>query len=151
MGVEVPLLVFSIDGQRYGLPLNVVARVIPAVALAPLHGAPDSICGMFIWHGEVVPTGDLRRRYGLGARELALTDHVIITRRGDRLLGLLAEGDTGVGKFKAEDIASAVDPASEMFDGAVCLPDGVVLIQNIDKFLSPHEEASLADALHAHH
>jgi chemotaxis signal transduction protein len=153
MGTEVPLLLFRVDGQRYGLPLDVVARVIPAVALAPLHGAPNAIRGVFIWQGEVVPTGDLRRRHRMAPREIALTDHIIITRRGDRLLGVLAEGTTGVGRFKPEDISDAatVDHRPDMLEGTAYLPDGIVLIQSIDRFLSPQEEASLTSAIHELH
>jgi purine-binding chemotaxis protein CheW len=141
-----------VEGQRYGLPLADVARVISAVALVPLPGAPAVIRGVFCWHGEMVPTGDLRRRYRLAPREVALEDHIIITRSGDRWLGLLAEGATDIVALAADDI-SAPDgvAASEIIKGIGRLPDGLILIHDVAAFLSAQEEASLAEAVHARH
>lgn len=44
------LVVFSIEGQRYALPLNDVERVLPMVAVSPLPQAPAVVLGVINLH-----------------------------------------------------------------------------------------------------
>jgi purine-binding chemotaxis protein CheW len=151
MGAAVPLLTFRVDGQRYGLPIAHVARVVRAVELTPLPGAPRAIRGVFSWHGKVIPAGDLRRRFGRPMHDLELDDHIIIANAKNRLLAILTDGPTDVSDVPAERIvvASSVSEKAGVVDGIAHLADGLVLIQDLDRFLSSAEDAQLTEALNA--
>jgi len=145
------LLVFPLCGERYGLPLELVERVVRAVMLTPLPGAPAAIRGVFSLHGAIVPVGDLRRRLGLPERDIALEDQIVVARRARRLLGVLAEGDSEVLDCPQEDIVDAAEivRSSGTVSGVARLKSGLILIQDLARLLSLEEERALEEALHA--
>ncbi len=143
------LLTFRLDGQRYALGLGTVERVVQAVLLTPLAGAPASIRGVFSLHGTIVPVGDLRRRLGLAEREVALEDRIVVARTRQRLLGLLAEGDTEIASCAPEDIVKTetVVRGAEAIAGIARLESGLVLIHDPALFLSLEDQRVLDEAL----
>ena len=74
------LVVFTLDDQRYGLPLSAVERVVPMVDITPLPKAPDIVLGVVDVQGRVIPVVNLRRRLRLPERDIALTDQLVIAR-----------------------------------------------------------------------
>src|SRR3989304_5552038 len=63
-GSPMRLVLFALDGQRYGLPLARVERALPMVAVAPLPKAPAIALGVINLHGQVIPVLDVGRRLG---------------------------------------------------------------------------------------
>ena len=57
-----PLVVFSLDDQRYALPLARVHRCIRVVAITPLPEAPAIVLGIIDLGGAVIPVINIRRR-----------------------------------------------------------------------------------------
>ena len=147
----VGLLQFGIGEQLHALFLDTVERVIRAVELRPLPGAPVVIRGIFSLHGLIVPVADPRRRLGLPDQEVRARDRIIIARAPERLLGLLVHGDVEVTRCDASAIVPAETVASglDRLEGLARLPDGLVLIHDLAKFLSLDEERRLAEAIHA--
>ncbi len=148
---SVSLLQFSLGGEWHALPIDSVDRIIRAVELRPLPGAPQVIRGLFSLHGRLVPVADPRRRFGLAERKLALDDRIIVARAPVRPLGLLVESEVAVVTCPRRAIVAAESVLSEtdLLQGVVHLPDGLVLIHSLAKFLSLDEERRLAEALHA--
>jgi purine-binding chemotaxis protein CheW len=144
------LLVFRIDGHRLALRLKEIDRVIRVVELIPLPGAPHVIRGAFSLHGRILPVADLRRRLGLPDREIELEDRIVVARSPSRVLGLLVAGDTDLADCTDHDITAAdsVYSGTTAIDGIARLPDGLVLIHNLEGFLSSGEARQLAEALH---
>jgi purine-binding chemotaxis protein CheW len=144
------LLQFSLDEQLYALNLDDVERVVRAVELRPLPGSPPVIRGIFSLHGRIVPVADPRYRLGLPRNEIGLEDRIIVAHASSRLLGLLAHGDVEVVACRAIDIVNteSVLAGSDLIDGVGRLPDGLVLIQSLSRFLSLEEERQLERALH---
>ena len=150
-GAPAQLLVFRLDGQRYALPFAAIERVVPAVALTPLPGAPATIRGVFSLHGRIIPVGDLRRRLALPERAVSIEDQIVVARSPSRVLGVLTEGDSEIVACPAEDfVATAtVIQGAQAIAGIVSLPNGLVLIHDLGRFLSLDEERELDEALHA--
>src|SRR5258708_20884167 len=88
----VRLLRFGVGQHSYALALQSVERVIRAVALTPLPGAPTVIRGVFSLHGRVIPVADPRLRLGSQANDIELDDRIIVARIPNRLLGVLVHG-----------------------------------------------------------
>jgi len=143
------LLAFRLGEQRFALEFAAVERVVRAVELTPLPGAPATIRGVFSLHGRIVPVGDLRRRLGLGEREIALADQIVIARTPRRVLGVLTEGDTEIATCAPEDIVrtEAVVQGAEAIAGIARLESGLILIHDLARFLSLEEERALEEAL----
>jgi purine-binding chemotaxis protein CheW len=82
------ILIFEVDGQRHGIAAADVQVLLPALTIAPLPGAPVGVEGVINLRGAVVPVLDVRRRFGMPAKELGLADHFIVVRWQDRLTAL---------------------------------------------------------------
>ena len=143
------LVVFHLDEQRYALHLACVERTVAAVEVTPLPGAPGIVAGIVNVQGSVVPVFDLRRRFGLPERVPALSERLIVARTSTRRVALIADAVAGVLGCPMEDrIAIAeIFPGGRHIEGVVKLADGLVLIHDLDRFLTLDEEKALDGAL----
>lgn len=142
-------VVFLLNGQRYALPLATVERIVAAVAVAGLPGAPASVLGAIDVQGGVVPVLCMRRRFGLSEREIGPHDQFVIARASSRLVALVIDEAHSVMEFAASQLDSLdkAVPGLEQFHGLARLDDGMVLIHDLDKFLSVDESRRLDVAL----
>lgn len=143
------LLAFRLDEWRCALPLMAVERSYRAVAVTSLPGAPAKIMGIVNVHGVVHPVIDLRHCFGLPMRPLSPADHLVIGRTWRRSLALVVDSVEGVFDCAQTDIAAAetILPDMEYVSGVLRLKDGMVLIHDLDRFLSLDEEILLDQAL----
>jgi purine-binding chemotaxis protein CheW len=147
----VALLVFSVVDQCYAMHLAAVDRVIRAVELSALPQAPRVVRGVFSLHGQLLPVADLRRRIEAPDREIELDDWIIIAHTPSRMIGVLAEGGARIEECAVEHMVASemVLGADDAFEGIARLSSGLVLIQNLGRFLSIEEEQALEGALDA--
>lgn len=145
----VDLLVFELAAQRFGVALAAVREVVHAVAITRLPGAPAVVEGAIDVRGRVVPVLDLRSRFGLPRKELTLDEHLILALAGGRLVAIRADRVSWLYEVAAAEVesAAAVTPALQQIAGVAKLPDGLVLIHDLETFLTQAEAAALAGAL----
>lgn len=143
------LVLFTLEHQQYALRLNVVDQVVRAVSISPLPNAPDIVDGVVNVRGRIVPVINMRRRFRLPEREIALTDQFIIAHTRQRQVCLVADTILDVADFPEQSIAPAdsILHGMELLEGVVKLQDGPVLIHDLDSFLSLDEENSLTRSL----
>src|SRR3954453_14574146 len=82
------ILVFEVDGRRYGLAAAEVKELLRAVSIDPMPLAGPAIEGVVNLRGRVIPVLNLRARLGLPARAVVPSDHMIVAQSGGRLLAL---------------------------------------------------------------
>ena len=142
-------VVFSLDGQRYALHLSAVERVIRVVEMTSLPKTPDIVLGIVNVEGQIIPIVNIRKRFRLPERELDLSDVLIIAQIPRRTVALVADNVSGVIEGSEQDITEAKEifPRMEYVKGVVKLKDGLVLIHDLDKFLSLEEDKELDTAL----
>lgn len=142
-------VVFRLDDRRYALPLGCVERVVRAAEVTALPGAPAIVLGALCVEGRVLPVLDLRRRFGLPTREIGPADHFLICRTGARSVLLVIDEADGVIDPPPADVVAAADvlPGLDHVKGVAKLEDGLVLIQDPEKFLSLDEARSLDEAM----
>lgn len=143
------LVVFTVEGNRYAVPLSSVERVLLMVAVQPVPGAPRVVLGAINLAGRVVPVVDLRRRLGLPSREYGLDAHLLIVQTARRTLALTADEAIGLAEVDAASVAptEVVLPGLGRIAGIAALPDGLLFIHDIEAFLTPEEERELGQAL----
>lgn len=151
MSEAVELLVFELDDQRYALYLTAVREVVRAVALTRLPGAPGVVEGAINLRGRVVPVLDLRARFGLRPKPVDPDQHLILASAGGRLVALRTDRATRLTTVPVSGIDSAaeVTPAARQIAGVAKLPDGLVLIHDVEAFLTQAESEMLEAALEA--
>jgi purine-binding chemotaxis protein CheW len=144
-----PLVVFLTESKPFALHLSVVERVLPMVAFSPLSGGPEIVLGAINLHGRVVPVLDLRRRLGLPECEYGPEAHVLAARARQRVLALPVDEVTGVQRVVADAVTAPdeVAPGLALVNGVAPLEDGILVIHDLDAFLSSEEEVALDRAL----
>ncbi len=149
MNEPMRLVVFVLDGQRYALFLSAVERVVRAVEVTPLPAAPEIVLGMIDVGGCIVPVFDIRKRFHLPEKEMNVNDHLIIARTGRQKVALLADSVSATMEVPAGEIvhSSKILPQMEYVDGVAKLEGGMVLIHDLDKFLSLEEENALDEVM----
>jgi purine-binding chemotaxis protein CheW len=143
------LVVFLLAEQQYALPLPMVERVLPMVAVSPLPQAPPMTLGVINLHGTVIPVLDLRRRFGFPPHEYGLAAHVLLTRTTRRTLALPVDEVLGVKEVAAIAVTSpeALVVGGAPVVGIVALADGLLCIHDLDNLLSYDEEQQLTRAI----
>ncbi len=148
-GQQIPLLVFTQGAWRCALDISVVDRVVSMVEVTPLPKGPDRVLGVINVQGIVVPVIDARAGFGQSPRDVVPSDLLIMVHTTRRTVALVA--DTVVDVVSFSDLAQ-VDMAHILSNagyvqGMVKLQDGLILIYNLEQFLSLNEEELLSQAL----
>ncbi len=147
--MQTQLLVFIIEGQKYALRTSAVERVVRAVEVVPLPSAPEIVAGVIDVRGRVLPVIDVRKRFRFPEHEIDPSDQMIIANTSRRTVVLAVDDTAGVVELADEAIIPAgnILPDLEYVKGVVRLEDGLILIHDLDAFLSLEEEEKLDDAL----
>lgn len=145
------LLVFLLDGQRYAIPLEAVERIVRAAAITPLPQAPEIVLGVLDVRGVVLPVLNIRRRFRLPERDLHPSDQFLIARAASRTVALVIDAAASVIELSPAQIvaATAVAPGLEHVQGVARMNDGLILIHDLETFLSLDEAAALDRAMNS--
>ena len=143
------LLAFQLSGRRLAIPVERLHTIVWAVAISPLPHAPVFVEGVINLRGQVLPVIDLRRRFGLPSVPLSLDHRFIVARCGGRALALRVDQVEEVIDVAANAVQSAsrLIPGAQHAAGIVRLPDGVIVIQDLEALLSSGDETQLEQAL----
>lgn len=143
------LVIFTLDDQRYALPLHAARRVVRMVAITPLPNAPGIILGVLNFHGQVIPVINVRRRFRLPECKIALSDKLLVAHTAKRSVALVVDAVLDVIEYSAQKLIATdnILPNIAYVKGVVKLPDGLILIHDLDTFLSLEEESALDQAL----
>ncbi|MEX2495460.1 MAG: chemotaxis protein CheW [Woeseia sp.] len=141
--------VFELDLQRFGLPLHSTREFLRAVSIVSLPKAPEVIEGIIDVRGEVLPVLDIRKRFGLPEKPLHPRDHFVVGIAGHRNVALRVDRLNGLYDIPKTAItdSSAISSRVEHISGVARLADGLILIHDLDTFLSRSESADLDRAL----
>lgn len=108
-----PLLIFDLDGARFGVDATRVLESIWLPELTPVEEAPPWIVGVFSLRGRIVPVADLRLRFGHPARPNKTDDRVVVLDTGRVPLGVIVSD-----VIEVVDLPSAAIQPPPQFDGA---------------------------------
>ena len=143
------IVLFSLDEPRYALYLSAVERVVRAVEIIPLPKTPDIVLGVINFQGEIIPVIDIRKRFHLASREIALEDQFIIARTSKRFVVIVVDSVDGVYDLEQYQITDAEEtfPYTDYLSGIANIETNIVLINDLEKFLSLNEQNVLNEAL----
>src|ERR671919_2991748 len=85
------LVVFTLDEQRYAVPLSAVERIVRLVEITPVPHTPEIVLGVINVQGRILPVVNIRGRLGLPARELHPSDHLLFARTSKRTVALAVD------------------------------------------------------------
>lgn len=140
-------VVFTLDEQRFALDLHIVERTIHAVEVTPVPGAPEIVHGVINVQGRVIPIVNVRRRFQLPEREIDIGDQFLLARTARRAVGLVTDAVIGVVDCDGVVESGDVLPGQPYVGGIAKLDGDLILIHDLDRFLSLDEEELLDRAL----
>ena len=105
--------------------------------------------GVIIFEGQVIPVFNIRQRLHLPQRDLNLNDQFILAHTSRRLVALWVDSVGGIKKLEDRALVGSeqVLPGLEYIHGLAKLDDNLVLICDLDQFLSIDEERELETIL----
>ena len=140
---------FALNDMQFALYLRAVERIYRLVEITPLPQAPAIVSGLVNIQGRVIPVVNVRKRFHLPEREPDLSDKLILAHTAHRPVALIVDDVGGVREIGAGEMVGAgtILPATEYVAGVVKLAEGLILIHDLDTFLSLEEERDLGAAL----
>jgi purine-binding chemotaxis protein CheW len=153
VGTRRQLVTFYLDEGRYAVEAAAVRRVVRVVEVTPLPKAPALVLGVIDLHGQMVPVFDLRARFGLDARDLRLSDQLIIADTSRWTVALLVDAvDDVIEVEEGEVVAQArILPGLDCVQGVAATDEGLVVIHDLEGLLDLPAADRLSDALEAPH
>ena len=140
---------FTLDEGHYALDLSAVERIIQTVEITLLPEAPDIVLGVINIHGKIIPVVNIRRRFRLSEKDIEPTNRLIIAHTLKRTVALVVDVVLGVIETPEDKVikADTVLPGMDYVQGVVKMEDGMILIHDLNKFLSLEEEQTLDTAI----
>ena len=143
------LVVFSVADQRFALSLDNVQRIVRAVEVTPMPGAPETVLGVINVEGQVIPVMDSRKRLGLPTREIELSDLFIIVQENDLTFALVADEVKPVMEIPEAQVASSerMLGGEGMVQSVAKVEDGMIVVLSLDRALSSEDHRTVSEAL----
>ena len=140
-------VVFSLDGQRYALPLAAIERIVRAVEVTVLPHTPPMVLGVIDMAGCILPVLSLRQHFGLPYRDVVPADRFLIARTAARTVAVVIDEAQGVveRRHAVGDGPGGIAPGFRKIQGVVKIDDDLVLVLDPERWLSADD----AEALHA--
>ena len=145
------IIVFTLDELRFAVYLSAVERVVQAVEITPLPKAPKIVMGVINVKGQIVPVLDIRQRLHLPMRDVDINDQFILARASSRLVALAVDSVNELHEIEERELVAAdqIPYGTEYIHGVVKLENNLVLICDLDQFLSLGDERKLETVMTA--
>jgi purine-binding chemotaxis protein CheW len=144
---DLPLVVFRLGVEAYGLRLHEVREIIMAGQITPVPRAPIFIEGVLNLRGEVMPVLDLRARFGLPGQAATALSRIIISPISGVFTGLVVDAVDevrNVDQRRLEDPPPVTTAGANTYIQKVARTDeGVIFILDIQQLLSDVEGQQL--------
>lgn len=144
------VLIFVLDGKRFGVDAAKVHETVWLPELTPIEEAPPWVSGIFSLRGEIVVVTDLRRRFGHPAGEYLLSDQVVVLKIAGLTLGLIVGEVLDVVDVPAANIQTppefetAKHGWAPLISGVACVGDELISLLELTK-LATHIEPTTDD------
>lgn len=139
---------YQLQDEIYGINVMQVQEVLRITEIAPVPGAPSYVLGIINLRGSVVTVIDTRCRFGLASKEADDLSRIIIVEVNGNVIGMLVDSVAEVVYLHLSEIDTAPnvsnDDSYRFIQGVCSREDYLLIIVDVDKFLSKEETADLA-------
>lgn len=141
---------FRLANEEYGVDIMRAQEIIMVPRITRLPEVPDYICGLINLRGRVIPVLDLRRRFGLPAKEADEQTRIIVVNVESRTIGIVVDAVTEVLRIAPEQIeppptgSAGIGP--EYIRGIIKRNDKLIIMLRIEEILSTISLSAIAPA-----
>ncbi len=133
------IIVFGMQGQRYGLPIDTVLEIQQIVAISEVPDQTGSVVGVINLRGQVIPVIDLRLLLGMEVKPYELRTPMILTRTARGVVALIVDDVEDVVGVPAGGMQAATGmyALADRLAGVCRLESGMVFVFDIDALVPP--------------
>jgi len=138
---------FKLGGQKYAVDILKVQEINNMKEITPIPNAPGYVEGAVNLRGKVIPVLNLRRKFHMEEVGLNDTAKIIIIDIRGIIMGAIVDAVSDVLRVPV-DVVEPPPPVSstirsEFIRGVAKLPEGLVIILDMDKLLDSGEQQAL--------
>lgn len=137
------IVVFRLEEQKYGVPIETVREIIPYSEITPVPGTPPFFEGFMNVRGELVSVTNLRQFIGMQTPDdQSRFKILILTSMEGSSRGIMADDVTAIVDFPVEDLQPAEEGKKgegfpkEVLRGVADVEGDLVVVLDVDKLLA---------------
>jgi purine-binding chemotaxis protein CheW len=131
-------LLFRLGDEEYGVPIDRVQSIEELQKIVAVPDMPSYVRGVINLRGNVIPTVDLRLRFGMPARDYDDRTCIIIINAHSRVVGFIVDTVSEVHQIPAKNIQPA--PEFRSGDGKERFVTGLGTVEGEVKILLDIEQ-----------
>ena len=138
-------VVFKIEGQLFGVDINVVQSIEKQISIVPVPNSTAYIKGIVNLRGEVIPVYSLKRKFHM--KDESYTDGSIIINAGVVKLALEVDEVMEIGDINCEDVVdmpSIINNDDTRFmDRVAHAGQDLIILLDVEKLLTAQEAENI--------
>ncbi len=149
-GEALQIVSFKIGSEEFGVNILQVQEINRPIQITHVPNAPNFIEGVINLRGKIVPVVNLRKKFGLGEKEIDKNTRVIVVELNNKIVGFIVDSVSEVLRISKkvvepppELISSGID--SEYIIGIAKLEERILILLDLEKVLSLEEKKSLKE------
>lgn len=145
--MENQIVVFEVGSEQFGVGIASVESIIKMQPITQLPHVSSFVEGVTNLRGKVLPVIDLRKRFGLAAREADKNNRIVVVSLDRTEVGMIVDSVSEVltipeGSVEAAPaITTSVD--SDFITGIAKLDQRLVILLDLHRILTNQEKLSL--------
>ena len=136
-------LTFSLNGEKYGIPLPRVKEVIELTKITPIPYSPNYFKGIMNLRGQVISVVDLRLKFKMSKAEIGPQSAIIILDLSQLCLGVIVDSINCVLAVEHSAIQPRPDVESQIKSdyiiGVIRSQQDLVLLLDVERTLNAED------------
>jgi purine-binding chemotaxis protein CheW len=133
----IQLVGFRLDNEDYAIAITKIQEIILMKPITRIPQVPDFIEGLINLRGSVIPIVNLRKRFGLPAREVDDETRTIVVNIREKTVGCIVDAVTQVMRINRDQIQppplSVLAVSHQYIAGLARLEDRLLIILDIER------------------
>ncbi|NTV89222.1 MAG: purine-binding chemotaxis protein CheW [Clostridiales bacterium] len=129
-------VVFSINGDDFGVDISQVNIIERPVEIFKIPNAPDFVEGLINLRGKVYTVFNLRRKFGLPAKETDDSTKIIMVNTTDATVGIVVDEVKEIVKVEEKNIENAPEiigsTKGKYVTSVAKIDDRIIMLLNLD-------------------
>jgi len=144
-------VVFSLNGQLFGVDIELVLSIEKDLKIVSVPNSTEYVNGIINLRGEVIPSYDLRKKFGIARDENASPDELsdIVIKTKDTVLAVSVDRVLQIGDVDNSNISVmpelAKKPGEDFLERVANIDNELVILLDVDKLLSEEEVSVISE------
>lgn len=137
---ELHLVVFSLEGEEYGVPIRQVREILRVPEISRVPQAPPHVRGVINVRGQILPVVEIRTRLGLEPLEIEAGSRVLLAEVHERVVGLLVDSVSQVLRIPESVLTGGEEmtaSTAEYVRGLAQFDSRLIILLDMEQTLQP--------------